>query len=302
MCSLQQRIHEIDVENKVLTENGRYDDYAVLLMEANEQVSQEKQGILAKIFEWFAKVFDSIHKSIAGIFAKKVDPNTQVNAPAALFDNKFNQMLDGVMNILNNDIVKMFASAAIGALAKTFGDKLAGKVDELVNWFTNTLKSGGMKLVASVVANTVTTKLQNVSSTLMDFINKLKNKKPETDNDATAEQGMLKKLGSLLTGVVNKGIGAITTAFSQATGNNQQANTNNQQAAPAQNTQQAQPAPAPAPAANANQAPQQQAAPVTASTETEKINDGELSLYESVFGKLEEEKKEDDISDLLDMI
>ena len=302
MCSLQQRIHEIDVENKVLTESGSYDDYAVLLMEANEQVSQEKQGILAKIFEWFANLFDSIHKAITGIFAKKVDANAQVNAPAAFFDQKFNGLIDGVLAVLNNDIVKMFASATVGAIATAFSNKIVGKVDELINWFTTSIKNGGMKLVAKSMLDGVTNKFQNLGKSVMDIIGKLKTKKPENDQAATGEQGMLKKLGELMSKVVNGGIQNISNVIANiGGGNNQQTANANAQAQPAAAPQQPQQA-APAPAPATNPQPAQPAQPVTASAETEKLEDNDLSLYESVFGKLDEDKKEDDISDLLSMI
>jgi hypothetical protein len=303
MCNLQQRIHTIDVENKVLTENGSFDDYAVLLMEANQQVSQEKQGILAKIFDWFAKVFESLHKAIADLFAKKVDPQKDVQMNAGLMSPEFSAMLDGLIKDAKGYAMQIISGAAIQVVAEVFKNGLGATINKGKQIAKNFLNNPKVVKVKAAVSQGVMGKIDGAISAINEVVNKISDKfkkgDVKTDSDGSKVQGVLTQLKDALMDIVKNPMQSITKALTGAL--NTPAADQNAQAQPAAAPQQPQQA-APAPAPATNPQPAQPAQPVTASTETEKINDGELSLYESVFGKLEEEKKEDDISDLLDMI
>jgi hypothetical protein len=235
-----------------------------------------------------------------------------MQVPSIFANPKFNQMIDPIIKLLDNDIVKTFAGAAIGAAAKTFGDKFATQINGFVDWFMGSLKSGGMAIVKSAVGQAISKKIGDAATKVNNYIGKyFKAAKPENDDAAKNEQkaasifGRLQSAFSAGLGELNKAFGKIIPGQQpqQQPAADQNAQTQpQQQAAPQQAPA---PAPAPAPAAQPAQtgAPAQPGVGMVAqaSAPTEEIKDGELSMFESVFGKVDEEKP-DDITDLLSMI
>jgi hypothetical protein len=334
MCNLQQRIHELDIENKVLRENGSYDDYGFLLTEANSQISEQKKGLLSRIFQWFSDIFAKIGETISSIFNSKPDLNAKYDAPAGLFDQGLNSLMDGISSIMENKIVGMFASIAIGKVVDQFNAMLGQKFTQLKDWFLNQVEKGGIISVPGATIKATIGRFQKFEGTLNKFIGNAQKANPNDDNEVDKESGMLKTVGSALSDVSSKAIGKLKSILfgnksndqNNQQNNNQQNNTqqnNNQQNNTQQNNNQQaanKPRPKPAPAPNVvkstfnanqnnnttnnnntNNANNNTGTPTTASAETPDITDNELSLFESVFGKLDE-TKDDDISDILDMI
>ena len=335
MCNLQQKIHNIDIENKVLTENGSYDDYAILLMEANEQVSQEKKGILAKIFDWFSNVFEAIHNAIASIFSKKVDPNAEIEIKQGLMDPEFMQLIDQVVQSGKAYAAQILTATMVSILSDGFKKGIGATIGKIKGIVDKALSNPTVVKVKASVGQGIMNKVNKVTSvftTMVGNFNKLfTGNKLNNPDDANKVQKILSSIGDGLNSLMKGPIDAVKDAFNKAPdananqtdqnangqnntnqnsanqNNNNQANGNagtaanaNQgQVTGAQQGAQTGPAPAQTAANNAGQAGQAQ--PVNASADTEPITDNELSMYESVFGKLDE-KKEDDISDLLNMI
>lgn len=336
MCSLQQKIHEMDIENKVLEESGTYDDYAILLMEANQQVSEEKKGILAKIFDWFAKVFSSIHEKISAIFSKNVDPNKDVSAPAVFFDNAFTSLLGGVESLLNSRLAQALIGTTLGVVADKLGADIYKKMDELKNKFVNLLAAGGTKIVKCKVMQGMSTRISKIGDSINNFINKANSKPVETDSDVDKGKNCLQKLGDLVSGFVSKAQSTITnvvtggnanqnqnnnqnqngqntnnngndqSANNTNNGNNQSTNTNGDNGqnngGPGNNTGGTNTGNG---ATNTNNTTGNGQPPAgTESTGTYNVSGNELTMYESIFGKLENDdtNTKSDILDILDII
>lgn len=83
MVQRQAEINERRAELKVLQESGSYEDLTYLLEAGEQQAAQNQKGILQRIFEWFANMFNKL----AGAFTKtkqqlsQLDPNAQLQIP-----------------------------------------------------------------------------------------------------------------------------------------------------------------------------------------------------------------------------
>ena len=320
MTCLQQQIHRIDVEAHILESNGTYDDYGILMMEADQQVAEQKRSILGSIFEWFAKVFDSISNAIKSIFTSKANPNDTMEVNSMFVNPQFNQMFDSVINMIKSNILPIIGTAAISALSSIFKEGIGQGIDKIVNFMKTNFAQSKLVKVPVAKGKEIIKKMQDGLGTITQFVNGTNNKNIDENNQADTDEakGFLKKLGEFVTNAINGTIKSVSDAISKAKPANQNNQNNQQNTQNAGNDNKANNQSAQQPAQNNNPAPanpapaQQPAQPAAApannaptgqeSVAATEITDNELSVYESVFGKMEEEPKNDDISDLLALI
>lgn len=86
-----------DIEYKVLTESGTYDDYTYLLTEAENEIGEEKKSVLQKIADAITKLFRSIIDGIKSIFtsSKQGSPDDEIEVDS----NKWNLIDKGKNSI-----------------------------------------------------------------------------------------------------------------------------------------------------------------------------------------------------------
>ena len=122
-------------EQKVMMENGTYEDLTYLYMEANEDAKQNKEGIFAAIKRFIQKIIDRIRNLFGG------KESYEGEAPAYYKDlsNEGNKIIGWFNNILNkiksNDwgelaiiIAKPVAASIVGETIKKIGKSGANKI------------------------------------------------------------------------------------------------------------------------------------------------------------------------------
>ena len=84
MVSLKSNQIYKDIETRVFLEGGDIDDMTYLYQEAQEEAVEKKKGIIAKIIEWFKKIFDAIREKVSGLIngsGENVDVEVPANVP-----------------------------------------------------------------------------------------------------------------------------------------------------------------------------------------------------------------------------
>lgn len=204
-------------EQKVMMENGTYDDLTYLYMEANEESDKNKKGIFAAIKRFIQKIIDRIKSLFGG------KESYEGKAPAYYKDlsedgNKIIGWFNNVLNKIKSSdwgevaliVAKPVAVSIVGETIKNIGEKASNKLinyttqeyNKIKEFFKNLFKkttdtSNAITDACEKSNNENATKLggivkdalQQVTTFFTDLWNKFKahfNK--NTDEDGTNEQ------------------------------------------------------------------------------------------------------------------
>ena len=210
MCNLQLAQMHRDAELKVLTESGTYDDLTYLIIEAENEVGQQKQGIISKIIDAIGRLFSAIGNKLQSIFGKG-DANTIVEGPADTVE-KANALITAINNA-DSGVSKLRNGDASGAL-----DLLkAIKIPAII--------AGGAVATNAAVKKYKKGKLDGIVKKVQDSFNKLKSNfetaksKILGTKDANNQSlNIIQKIGSAVNGFVGTITSAITKAITKVTG------------------------------------------------------------------------------------
>ena len=120
MVQRQAEINERRAELKVLQESGSYEDLTYLLEAGEQQAAQNQKGLLQRIFEWFAKMFNNLANAFAGTkqALANADPNAQVNVPSDYLDESEMGKMEAAANAMSKvSNVKSIATIAVAGSA-----------------------------------------------------------------------------------------------------------------------------------------------------------------------------------------
>ena len=88
MVNLEYEQNIRDAELKVFRENGTYDDLLYLYQEAENEASEKKQGLLSKLFDFIASIFNTIGGWFSQLFGengeKKPTPPPEAEQPEVI--------------------------------------------------------------------------------------------------------------------------------------------------------------------------------------------------------------------------
>lgn len=115
MANLQLSQVEKEIEHKVFSESGSYDDYVFLLQEAGEENIEKKKGILMQIIDAIKRFFDKITGKSNQIKSAQIDPEEMISVPADLEEKS--TIITGAMNTMQSGIAKISSGDFIGALS-----------------------------------------------------------------------------------------------------------------------------------------------------------------------------------------
>jgi hypothetical protein len=115
MASLHFAQLEKEIEHKVFSESGSYDDLAFLLQEAGEENIEKKKGIIAQIIDTIKRFFDKITGKSNKIREASLKPDDMISVPADLEEKS--STITGAMNKMQTGIVKLQSGNFTGALS-----------------------------------------------------------------------------------------------------------------------------------------------------------------------------------------
>lgn len=175
---------EKEVEYKVFSESGTYDDYVYLLTEADNEVVKQKQGIITRIINAIKSLFAKITGKSNDLRSAQVSPDEMISVPADI-EEKSKAILNAkgsiqtAMNQLqNNDFVgamKTFSKVAAGValvgitgnvvykqIQKRKGDEIASGLDGIKNTISGVMDKVSHKINSIINPND----LDNINSSL----------------------------------------------------------------------------------------------------------------------------------------
>lgn len=125
MVSLKSDQVYRNIETKIYLEGGDIDDMTYLYQEAEEASVEKKKSVIAKIFDWFKKIFAAAAEKISGILRKDGDnddievPSNTISVVEAL-KKHFNAIKMALIKIKNGNFLgglKDLGKAALPELA-----------------------------------------------------------------------------------------------------------------------------------------------------------------------------------------
>lgn len=114
MTCLQITQIDKEIEHKVFSESGTYDDFSYLLMEADEEAVTKKKGIIQSIIDAIIKFFQRLTGKSEKIKNANVKPETMVSVPADL--EQKSATITGAMGKMQTGITKLQTGDFTGAL------------------------------------------------------------------------------------------------------------------------------------------------------------------------------------------
>ena len=127
-------------EQKVMMENGTYDDLTYLYMEANEESDKNKKGIFAAIKRFIQKIIDRIKSLFGGkesyegkAPAYYKDLSEDGNKIIGWFNNVLNKIKSSAWGEIALIVAKPVAASIVGETIKNIGKKASNK---LINYTT----------------------------------------------------------------------------------------------------------------------------------------------------------------------
>lgn len=125
-------------EQKVMMENGTYDDLTYLYMEANEESDKNKKGIFAAIKRFIQKIIDHIKSLFGGkesyegkAPAYYKDLSEDGNKIIGWFNNVLNKIKSSAWGEVALIVAKPVAASIVGETIKNIGKKAS---DKLINY------------------------------------------------------------------------------------------------------------------------------------------------------------------------
>ena len=209
MCNLQLAQMHKDAELKVLTESGTYDDLTYLIIEAENEVGQQKQGIISRIIDAIGRLFSAIGNKIQSIFGKG-DANTEVEGPADTVD-KANALITAINNA-DSGVNKLRNGDASGALDLLKAIKIPAIIAGgavATNVAIKKFKKGDLDGIVKKVQGS----FNKLKSNFYAAKSKILGAKDDSQQDANNKSlSIIQKIGSAVNGFV----GTITSAISKA--------------------------------------------------------------------------------------
>lgn len=145
MVSLKSSQIYKDIETKAFLEGTDMDGLTYMYQEAEEDAVEKKKGIIAKIFDWFKKIFAAIREKIGGLIGNKGD-NDDVEVPSNVskiveaIKKHFNSIKMALIKIKNGnfiDGVKDLSKAVFPEIALVAGATVIIKRKKIKEWISS---------------------------------------------------------------------------------------------------------------------------------------------------------------------
>ena len=168
MTCLQLSQLEKEVEHKVFSESGSYDDYSYLLTEADNEIVKQKQGVIAKIINFIKSLFAKITGKTNDIRSAQISPDDMISVPSDV-EEKSSAILkskglitQGMNQLQNNDFagaMSTFSKVAAGValvgitgnvaykqIQKRKGDEIASGLEDIKNTISGAIEKVSGKI------------------------------------------------------------------------------------------------------------------------------------------------------------
>jgi len=158
MTCLQLSQIEKEIEHKVFSESGTYDDFSFLLQEATEEVVEKKKGIIQRILDAIKRFFDKLAGKSNDIKSANIGPDEMINVPhdleekSTIITKAMAKMQNGIAKLQNGDftgaldiisvaatpvaLVTITGGVAMKQIQKRKGDEISANMDKAKNFFT----------------------------------------------------------------------------------------------------------------------------------------------------------------------